>query len=248
MSRRSLHLTSPLMNGSDVVELQTLLERNGYLHAEIDGAYGPLTAQAVFRAKFWFGYRKPDQVAGALIVDYLSGGRQPNAAMRARARARKRARQNPTQRELALKWLQGRIGNTESPPNSNRVPWASVWYGIIGPWCAMAATRAYVEAGSKAFARGRRYAFVPFIVADAVHGRNGLALTHNPLPGDLVCYDWNGDGVADHVGLFERWIVAPDRFTAIEGNTAIGNDSNGGEVMRRNRHRSQVQAFVHVAR
>jgi hypothetical protein len=75
-----------------------------------------------------------------------------------------------------------------------------------------------------------------------------MAVTSNPLPGDLVCYDWEGNGVADHVGLFEAWTdKSAGKFTAIEGNTAVGNDSNGGKVMRRDRTRSNVQAFVHVA-
>jgi hypothetical protein len=37
-------------------------------------------------------------------------------------------------------------------------------------------------------------------------------------------------------------------FQAIEGNTGMGNDSNGGEVMRRQRLVSQVVAFVRVGR
>jgi hypothetical protein len=111
----------------------------------------------------------------------------------------------------------------------------------------MAVTRAYVDAGSKAFARGQRYAYVPYIVHDARAGANGLAITHDPKPGDVVCYDWDGDGVADHTGLFDHWNGGND-FVAVEGNTALGNDSNGGQVMERTRHRSNVQAFVHVAR
>ena len=35
-------------------------------------------------------------------------------------------------------------------------------------------------------------------------------------------------------------------FTAIEGNTAAGNDANGGEVQRRRRNTAQILGFVHV--
>ena len=35
---------------------------------------------------------------------------------------------------------------------------------------------------------------------------------------------------------------------AIEGNTAVGNDCNGGEVMRRLRYVSQVDGFGRVKR
>ena len=60
----------------------------------------------------------------------------------------------------------------------------------------MAVTRAYVEAGSKGFVRGVRWAYVPYIVADAAAGVNGLARTFSPRPGDLVCFDWNGGSLA----------------------------------------------------
>jgi peptidoglycan hydrolase-like protein with peptidoglycan-binding domain len=247
---RTLSLTSPLMHGSDVIALQWLLHQRGYLKDKQDGDYGPMTAQAVYRAKFWLGYRKPDHSAGGLLKAYLKEERKTTSAMRARATARKRKRAQTPLRVKALANLKRHLGEKEFPPGSNHVPWASDWYGVIGPWCAMGVTRAYVDAGSKVFKRGSRYAYVPFIVGDARAGRNNLTLTMMPKPGDLVCYDWQGDHVGDHVGLFERWIAGGEgiEFHAIEGNTALGNDSNGGEVMRRTRKRPQVQAFVHVGR
>jgi hypothetical protein len=246
---RTLHITSPYMRGADVKRLQQALVRQKYLTDAPDGVYGPLTAQAVYRAKYWLGYFKPDQAAAALLLSYLEQRRAPTAEMRTRSAQRARAKAATPIRAKALSWLSQHIGDKERPANSNRVSWASEWYGIIGPWCAMAVTRAYVEAGSKAFQKGRRYAYVPYIVNDAHHGANGLALTKNPQPGDLVCFDWEHNSVADHVGLFTRWVDSGrTQFESVEGNTAVGNDSNGGEVMRRNRSRSLVQAFVHVGR
>jgi len=105
-----------------------------------------------------------------------------------------------------------------------------------------------VKAGSKAFVKGQRYAYVPYIVNDARAGTNGLHVTRDPKPGDVVCFDWDG-GVADHVGLFQEWAsVSKDAFRTVEGNTSQGNDSNGGEVMERNRTVAQVEAFVRVGR
>jgi peptidoglycan hydrolase-like protein with peptidoglycan-binding domain len=247
---RTLSLTSPLMHGSDVLALQWLLHQHGYLNDKQDGEYGPMTAQAVYRAKFWLGYRKPDHVAGGLLKAYLKEERKTTSAMRARATARRRKQKDKPLRAKALVNLKKHLGDKESPAGSNRIDWASIWYGIIGPWCAMAVSRAYVEAGSKAFAKGSRYAYVPYIDAHARAGRNNLTITNHPQPGDLVCFDWGRDGVADHVGLFENWIAGGEgiEFQAIEGNTAVGNDSNGGEVMRRTRKRALVQAFVHVGR
>jgi surface antigen len=55
-----------------------------------------------------------------------------------------------------------------------------------------------------------------------------------PKVGDVVFYDWQGDGVSDHVGIVEK--VNPNgSIVAIEGNTSVGNNSNGGQVMRRER-------------
>ena len=60
-------------------------------------------------------------------------------------------------------------------------------------------------------------------------------------PGDLAIYNWNG-GPPDHIGIVER-AGSGGAFTAIEGNTSVGNESDGGEVMRRNRTLADVDGF-----
>lgn len=252
---RDLHLTSPLMSGQDVRQAQQRLKgsnvfRQNFEPGSLDGQYGEATARATKRAKFWLGYPEKaiDGGYGAKLHAYL-GGKAPPTSYKTRRRQRLNAKGRKPLREKALANLTAKIGTKESPAGSNRV-WASEWYGLIGSWCAMAVTWAYVKAGSKAFAKGSRWAYVPWIVNAARAGNYGLSVTRDPKPGDLVCYDWPGEskGTADHVGLFEKWLDAPDTFSAIEGNTAIGNDSNGGEVMRRQRIRSEVLAFVHVSK
>jgi hypothetical protein len=245
---KTLKLTSPYMRGDDVTKMQRALVQKHYLNDAVDGVYGPLSAQAAHRAKYWLGYTKVDQTAGDVLYAYLTGARKPTEAMTKRAAARKQQAAEVPIRQKALDWLTTKIGDKEQPPNSNRISWASEWYGLIGPWCAMAVTRAYVEAGSQAFKRTQRYAYCPYIVNDAHAGANNLALTTDPKPGDLVLFDWERNKVSDHVGLFVKWISKPTQFETVEGNTAVGNDSNGGEVMRRKRTRDQVQAFVHVGK
>lgn len=253
---KTLALTSPMMTGGEVLTAQTLLREGGILKRDllrgpIDGVFGPGMGRACVRAKYWLGYpdSQLDPVYGDKLHGILSGSRPWPAAWRARAKARAKAAAGTPMREKALAFLTSKLGEKESPSGSNRVSWASAWYGIIGPWCAMAVTRAYVNAGSQTFAKGTRYAYCPFIYHDAKYGANGLQITDDPRAGDLVLYDWQGNGVADHIGLFEKWVDRGDGiFNAIEGNTAIGNDSNGGEVMRRSRSRKQVQGFVRVGR
>ena len=252
---KTLHLTSPLIHGSTVSNAQHRLANNvfgqDFKPGPMDGHFGEATARACIRAKFWLGYPPAKQLPtyGDDLDSYLQGTKLPTAFTRRRKARLSKGKQTPL-RVAALANLRKHIGDKESPPRSNRVAWASEWYGVIGPWCAMSVTRAYVDAGSKAFVRGQRYAYVPYIVNDARAGANGLAITHEPQPGDVVCFDWDGDGVADHTGLFERWTGGND-FRSVEGNTSAddaGSQSNGGMVAERTRHKSQVVAFVHVGR
>ena len=153
-------------------------------------------------------------------------------------------------RERALAGARRHLGETESPSGSNHTPYG-VWYGVDRqPWCAIFVTYCYEEeaGGSPSFKRGSSYAYCPYVVSDARNNRNGLSVTSSPIPGDLVVYDWSYDGTFDHIGLFEAWTPASTAFTAIEGNTSVGNNSNGGEVMRRQRGtRDQATVFVRVA-
>ena len=103
------------------------------------------------------------------------------------------------------------------------------------------------------------------MVDDARAGRFHYALTNNPVTGDDVAFDWPPkNGVPDHVGIYasesdlERVAPAALRaaraqfgplgrgdFWTVEGNTGIGNDSNGGTCMIRKRNRRSVHAFMH---
>ena len=142
-------------------------------------------------------------------------------------------------RDKALAKAKNQIGVKESPYGSNDVKYTD-WYGMIGPWCAMFCTWCFelsaqdLGKDSPSFVRGSYYAYVPYILSDAKAGRRGLSITGDPKPGDLALYDWERDGEFDHIGIFEKW-VGGRTFNAIEGNTSTSSNSNGGEVMRRQR-------------
>jgi CHAP domain len=162
-----------------------------------------------------------------------------------------------TAREAALERAILELGTHETGNNDNKY---GAWYGEnYVPWCAIFCTWAYETASDsdhptfqsvKQAGSNDRYDYVPYIVADARNARYGLSVTSSPLPGDLVCYDWNWNGEYDHVGLFEAWDepgAEKGIFSAIEGNTSPSNNSNGGEVMRRSRNRNaQGTVFVRV--
>lgn len=270
MLARTLNLTSPPLVGADVLELEGQLQRAGWLHHRPDGVYREDDAQAVYRAKFWLGYAQPDHRAGLPLQRFLVGDVTPSAEMAARRKKRMHAAaKTPLNRgETVVAKALAELGVRESPAGTNRVKYG-FWYGMNGqPWCAMFITWVYTTAGLQGatFRRGSRYAFVPFVVHDARAGRNGLMVHPRPEDGILACYDWQRDGNADHIGIcateptlrrLKPSALAEARlafgplgggdFWAIEGNTAVGNDSNGGQVMLRKRNLRQVQQFARVA-
>jgi len=154
-----------------------------------------------------------------------------------------------TIRLRALAYAQSYIGYKESPSGTNGNMFGS-WYGMnYEPWCAMFCTYCFEHVSdgkSPAFVKGSRYAYCPYIVNDAKAGKYGLRVTKDPMPGDLVVYDWHFDGLADHVGIFESGNSSA--WVAVEGNTSTSNNSNGGEVMRRNRSSGEAAVtFVMVS-
>lgn len=150
-------------------------------------------------------------------------------------------------REKILQIAISEIGTKESPPNSNKVKYNTWIYGkeVSGheyPWCGAFVSWGYSEAGVPIKGAGLAKGFVgcPYAVANL--SKWGRIVTV-PMAADVVFYDWNGDGKFDHTGIFEK-DLGKGLFSAIEGNTAFGNDSNGGEVMRRADRKYKNAIFV----
>lgn len=73
--------------------------------------------------------------------------------------------------------------------------------------------------------------------------------TTEPKKGDLVLFDWEKDGLANHIGIFVDWIEKGKSFSTIEGNTASsdkGNQSNGDGVYKKKRYIGSVLMFVNL--
>lgn len=134
------------------------------------------------------------------------------------------------------------IGTTENPRNSNRSKYGK-WFGFDGvPWCAMFVSWCYHHAGQPLGNIGFLKGFAGCQTAVAHFKKKNKVITE-PNSGDIVFFDWNGDGRFDHVGIFVEW-VGSRQFKTIEGNTSLYNQSNGGEVMERVRLRSNRVLFV----
>ncbi len=263
-----LHLTTPPASGDEVREAQHALKENrfGNFHpGKTDGHYGDHTAAAARRAKYWLGYPRSKWtgrdrfVYGHKLHDQLVGARKLGVVQR-RRRTRRLNREERNAVGLdALRIAKSQVGTKESPADSNNVKY-NTWYyghpvngGSIYPWCAVFVS--WCIAKSQPFYRFKkprfRYAYVPAVVGDARAGRYGLQVVAKSgvRPGDLVCFDWPGEspGVADHIGFFDGWInQTSGTFRTVEGNTSLGNNSNGGEVMHRERSLGEVQVFVRV--
>jgi hypothetical protein len=148
---------------------------------------------------------------------------------------------------VALDIAQRFVGLSEQPAGSNKIIFSN-WYGIIGPWCMMFITYCFVEAKSKAFIKGIRYAYCPYLLNDAKYNRNGLRLitAKEAVPGDLALFDFKKNGVAAHVGIVASVVGTQKKFTSVEGNTSGTNAADGGMVAIMTRNVSDVIGFVRV--
>jgi hypothetical protein len=136
-------------------------------------------------------------------------------------------------------------GTKENPPNTNKTKYGE-WYGMNGVhWCAIFVSWVYDQAGHPLgqIDSPKGYHYCPS--AYNFWKRNNR-ITKDPQPGDIVLYDWEGDGLSNHTGIFVAWVKPGETFKAWEGNTSLTNDSDGGQVMMRTRSVKLVQAFVNT--
>lgn len=140
------------------------------------------------------------------------------------------------------------IGTKESPANSNNVIFNTDYYGKVVsgnsfPWCCTFVWDIFRMCGlSKLFYGGNKTAYCPAVYDWG--NKNKLTVAKSKgTKGDIILFDWNKDGVADHIGF----IVAKNSdgsYTTIEGNTSVTNNSNGGEVQQRTRTQSTIISII----
>lgn len=131
------------------------------------------------------------------------------------------------------------IGVKESPANSNKTKYGAAygWNGV--PWCAIFVWWCFHQGDAAALLPKKTASC--WQLMDAAK-KAGLWVTKDYQPGDILIYDFSGGSATDHTGICES--VSGSTVTAIEGNTGITNDANGGQVMRRTRKLSQVKGAV----
>ena len=196
--------------GPQVEHLQRLLNDNQFHRfarvLAIDGQMGTMTCAAVQAAKFWLGYDRGQMkpIAGDALLGWLSG-KVPLTADMASRRKERVAREiadhgeATSRRDLrlrALEIIKGELGTIEH--GDNVIKYNTWWgWGAVA-YCVIGIAWSWVKAGSKAFKKGVRWANTDAMLEDAKNGRNGLHLTHEPLPGCPGVIDWDGHSNPDH--------------------------------------------------
>ena len=57
---------------------------------------------------------------------------------------------------------------------------------------------------------------------------------YEPIPGDIIFFDWEGDGIADHVGIVER----------MEDGTVYTIEDNAGDICAQHSYRVESVEIV----
>jgi putative peptidoglycan binding protein/CHAP domain-containing protein len=241
-----LHVTSPLMHGEAVLQIQKRLAQLGYAPGIADGAYGPTTAAAVnaFQRDHDLNV---DGIVGPQTLAALEVATPPPAGTVPPAIAPSAIGLKALQKALEF------VGVKEDPPGSNRTQFGQ-WYGIDGvPWCNIFVSYCFQLGAGYTIADGFKGAGVMLgkgcaYVPTTEHWLNAVNLwvgRTDPQPGDIAIFNWDG-GKPDHIGIVQKYL-GNGEFTTVEGNTSLRSDSNGGEVMIRNRFLRQVDGFGRIS-
>lgn len=133
-----------------------------------------------------------------------------------------------------LKVAASQIGYSESPANSNRTKYGK-WYGLDGePWCDMFVSWCADQVGATDIIG--KFAACRYHASWFKKIGRWADRTETPKPGWIVFFA--NYGVACHIGIVES--VKYGTVMTIEGNTALGNNANGGQVQRRARTLGKV--------
>lgn len=146
--------------------------------------------------------------------------------------------------QRVLDTARAELGYTESPPGSNRTKYGETfgWDGV--PWCVIFLWWCFREAGEgNAFFGGGKTASCGTLLR-WYKAQGQTVPVEDVQPGDIVILNFSGTKETQHCGLVEDTPVQNGRqvIYTIEGNTTngSGSQSNGGEVCRKIRYKTQI--------
>jgi len=145
-----------------------------------------------------------------------------------------------------LELCKASVGYTEGPNNDTVY---GKWFGLNNqPWCAMAASKMYFDAGIiKAVANTRK----GFASCDAwlkyLTKNNQLVPLGQAKRGDLVFFQFDEDAAPDHVGIVKFHNTKLKYIQVFEGNTSsgvAGSQSNGDGFYLKRRTYKTIMAVA----
>lgn len=150
-------------------------------------------------------------------------------------------------RERAREIARTQLGVKEHPPGTNSGPKVNEYLRSTGlgpgyPWCMAFVHWSYRKAGL--ILKFPNPASVGFFEQWA--RKNGYLVSSLPGANDIVCYRFDADNWPDHVGIVDSVNRVSRKIVVIEGNTGIGDDANGGQVMLRTRNWDSNCRFVRI--
>ena len=138
------------------------------------------------------------------------------------------------------------LNYTEGPNNDTTF---GKWFGLNNqPWCAMAASKMYFDAGAiKAVANTKK----GFASCDAwlkyLTKNNQLVTIGQAQAGDLVFFQFDEDAQPDHVGIVKGHNTVLKVLYVYEGNTSsgkAGSQSNGDGFYLKKRDYKTIMAVA----
>lgn len=143
-----------------------------------------------------------------------------------------------------IKWALSQVGYRESPPGSNKTKYGKA-YGLNGqPWCAIFIWADFnANKANALYYGGKKTAYCPELWRYYKAHKQAFKDIKKAKPGDLVFFDWNGNGTPEHVGIVYK-NPGGGYIKTVEGNTSTSSNDNGGRVMKRKRHKSVILGFA----
>lgn len=140
------------------------------------------------------------------------------------------------------------LNTKESPANSNNVIFNTDYYGrkVSGSayqWCCTYVWDIFRLANaSSLFYDGKKTAYCPTVESWGKSNKLTVDKSKGQF-GDIALFDFYGKGISCHIGFIVRK-NSDGTYKTVEGNTAVGNDDNGGCVMYRTRSQSSIRCII----
>ena len=145
-----------------------------------------------------------------------------------------------------LNLCKAELNYTEGPNNDTKF---GKWFGLNNqPWCAMAASKMYFDAGiiKSVSDKSKGYASCDLWLKYLTKN-NQIIPVGQAQPGDLVFFQFDDDAAADHVGIVKWHNKALKYINVYEGNTSSGksgSQSNGDGYYLRRRDYKTIMAIA----